>query len=79
VTRGHYYTLAELLRRPELYAEPPIVVPELLFMGRVTLLSAREKFGKTTFSAQLAAALSAGIPFLGDLLPASVVVWYALD
>ncbi|MCX5760904.1 MAG: AAA family ATPase [Gemmatimonadetes bacterium] len=77
--RLRYYTLGELVTRPELLAEPDPVVPPFLFRGRVTLLAGREKLGKSTLVAHAAAALSRGEEFLGATLAAGRVLWYSLD
>jgi hypothetical protein len=71
--------LADYYERPELLAEPVAIVPRLLYPGRVTLLSGREKSGKSTLVAQACSALSRGAEFLGDRLEPSTVLWYALD
>ena len=64
---------------PELW-EPPIpLVPDILYPGTVTLVSAREKMGKTSLVAQMVAALSTGGLFLGSQLPRVKVLWYAMD
>lgn len=72
-------TLADLLERPELLAPPEPVVAPFLYAGRVTLLSGREKSGKTTLAAGAAAALTAGADFLGSRLRPSRVLWIGLD
>lgn len=72
--------LGELLDRPELLVPPVSLIPYgIAQAGRVTILSAREKAGKSTLVGQAAAALSAGEEFLGEQLSKSVVLWYAID
>ena len=73
------YTLAELRARPELMTPPAPLVAPILSAGRITMLSGREKAGKSTFAAAMVAALSAGRPFLGRETAPSSVLWYALD
>jgi len=71
--------IAEYFERPELLAAPVAIVPRLLYPGRVMMLSAREKVGKSTLLAQACAALTVGGEFLGDKLKPAVVLWYAID
>lgn len=72
-------TLRELQANPELLKPPPVVVPRLAWAGRVTLLAAREKAGKSTLAGHAAAALSVGRPFIGHLLDAGEVLWVGLE
>lgn len=73
-------TLGEILADPEALVPPPVVVPHLAIAGRCTLLSGREKSGKSTLTAQLVAAASTGAPVLGVPLPAPITtLWYAID
>ncbi len=51
-------TLREYQEHPELLQPPEVVVPNLAWRGRVTLLAAREKAGKSTYAAFGAALLS---------------------
>ncbi len=51
-------TLREYQEHPELLQPPEVVVPNLAWRGRITLLAAREKSGKSTFAAFGAALLS---------------------
>ena len=74
-----YFHLRDLLERPELLHPPPVVVPRLAWEGRVTLLAAPEKAGKSTLLGQACAALAAGAVFLGDPVEAGTVLWLALD
>lgn len=72
-------TLRELLENPLLLQPPPALLEGVAYEGRVTLLSAREKSGKSTLLTQAVAALSAGSNFLGgDLLPARALI-YSID
>ena len=73
-------SLRELLTNPELLRAPEVVLPFLVVAGRVTLLSAREKCGKSTLVAHCVAAASRGDPVLGTALARPVhTLWYALD
>lgn len=74
-----YVLLSDLLERPELLLPPPAVVPHLAWGGRVTLLAAEEKSGKSTLAGQAAAHLARGARFLGTSLEALPVLWLALD
>lgn len=74
-----YYQLRDLLEKPELLRPPPVVVPRLAWEGRVTLLAAPEKAGKSTLLGQACAALAEGAEFLGDPVEQGTVLWYALD
>jgi hypothetical protein len=74
------YTLRELYDRPELLEPPAMILPHgLALPGRVTLLSAREKAGKSTLAGQAVSALSKGDEFLGMQLAAARVLWYGID
>lgn len=73
-------TLGECLRDPALLRPPPVLVPYLAIDGRCTLLSGREKSGKSTLTAQLVADASSGRPVLGCAMPKPVTtLWYAID
>lgn len=56
--------VAELLQHPELLEPPTPVIEGLAYRGMKTLLSSREKFGKSTLVAQAIVSLYAGRPFL---------------
>lgn len=75
----HTFTLGAALEDSTLLEPPAAVVPPFLFGGRVTLLSGREKSGKSTLLANAAAALSRGATFLGTELEARRVLWISLD
>jgi len=72
-------TLQTILRDPILSSAPAAVVPHLAWVGRTTLLSAREKLGKSTLAGAAAAAVSAGRPFLGGATLAGPVIWMGLE
>lgn len=74
-----YVLLSEYLDRPEMLDPPPVVVPHLAWRGRVTLLAAAEKGGKSTLIGQAAAACSTGTTFLGQDVEPCSVAWIALD
>lgn len=70
-----YRTLAEILTDPTILEPPETVVPRLAWRGRVTLLAAREKDGKSTVAGAAAAAVTRGAPFLdGKALRGPVVI-----
>jgi len=73
------WTLGELLADPALTAPPVAIIPSLAYEGRVTLLSGREKSGKSTLVGQAVAALSAGTVFLDVPLTKRRTLWFALD
>ena len=70
---GHL--LSELLRRPELLTIPQPAIPYLAWPGLKTLLSAREKTGKSTLALAGAAAASRGASFLTEAIAAQTVLW----
>lgn len=74
-----YRMLSELLENPELLEPPRSIIPHFLWEGRVSLLAAEEKSGKSTITGQAAAAVSTAGYFMGMLLDPSPVVWLALD
>jgi hypothetical protein len=73
------YRLADLLDDPELTAPPRVVAPRLAWAGRVVLLHAREKDGKSTLATAAAAAVSAGADFLDREAGPGRVVWAKLE
>lgn len=79
--RPTYYLIEDLLQRPELLLPPPIIIPRLAWEGRVTLLAAREKVGKSTLMGQAVASLSyAPRTFLDDDIETpGMTLWLALD
>jgi RecA-family ATPase len=72
-------TLNEWLNDPESLIPPKMIVPYLVLEGRVTLLAAREKAGKSTLLGQAVATLSSGGEFLGQVCGPARVLWYAID
>lgn len=73
------HTLAELLEDPDLLRPPEAVAPRLTWRKRVTLLAAREKRGKSTLGAAMAAAVSRGGKLLGEECFRGPVLWLALE
>jgi hypothetical protein len=73
------FTLGQLMANPELTRPPRAVLPPLLYEGRVTLLSAREKVGKSTLAAHAVAELTTGGVFLGVAVAPVTVLWLAID
>lgn len=71
--------LSQLATDPELLRVPRQVVPCLALEGRVTLLSGREKVGKSTLAGFAVARLSTGDDLLGARCTPSRVLWYAID
>lgn len=74
-----YVMLSELLDDPELLVPPRAVIPRIAYQGRVTMLAAGEKVGKSTMMGQAAAAVSMGDHFFGEKLPQGAVIWVGLD
>lgn len=71
--------LSDLLENPELLQPPEAVAPRLGFVGRVVLLAAREKMGKSTLVSAAAAAVSSGAPFLGEATRRGDVLLFWLE
>jgi hypothetical protein len=74
-----YLLLRELLENPKLLEPPPVVLPRLAWQGRVTLLAAPEKFGKSTLMGQGVAAVTRSQDFLGEPTSGAGALWLALD
>lgn len=72
-------SLRQLLNTPGLLEPPTEVIPSLAYEDSTTLLSAREKCGKSTLVGQACAALSVGGEFFGKKLERSSSLWYAVD
>jgi len=73
-------SLGDLLADPSLLVEPEILIPFLAVTNRTTLLSGREKSGKSTLTAQLVADATRGRDVLGIPIPAPrSVLWYSID
>lgn len=73
-------TLGDWLHDPDILRPPAITVPHLAVEGRVTLLSGREKIGKSELLGYAVAAASRGADVLGVTLPAPLcTLWYAID
>ena len=73
INTGHL--LSELLLRPELLTTPTPAIPYLAWPGLKTLLSAREKTGKSTLALAGAAAASRGASFLAEQTTSKTVLW----
>jgi hypothetical protein len=73
-------SLRDWLADPRLLEPPEIVIPHLAVEGRVSLLSGREKIGKSTLAACVVASASRGDDVLGvPLVQSDTCLWYALD
>jgi hypothetical protein len=77
--RSPYRTLADILTDPGILEPPEVVVPRLAWRGRVTLLAAREKDGKSTLAGAAAAAVTCGATFLNGIALHGVVVIAGLE
>jgi hypothetical protein len=72
-------SLAEILADPGALDPPEVVAPRLAWRGRVVLLAAREKEGKSTIASAATAAVSSGRRFLGDTAARGAVLYAALE
>lgn len=68
-------TLGDWLRSPELLKTPDPAIPYLAWPGLKTILSAREKCGKSTLALAGVVAATKGLPFLGEPTPKQRVLW----
>src|SRR4051812_41759125 len=59
-------SLREWLANPELNKAPQVVIPRIAVAGRVTLLSGREKIGKSSLAGGVVSAASRGESVLGE-------------
>ncbi len=75
----HLYSAADLLEQPDLLKPPEPIVPRLAYRGRVSMLAAREKLGKSTLLTAGAAAVTWGGAFLGEATTPGVVLWVTAD
>lgn len=72
-------TLAEILADPDALKAPEPVIPRLAWAGRVSLLAAREKDGKSTIGRAGASEVSRGGEFLGERVKPGTVLWLNLE
>jgi hypothetical protein len=72
-------SLREILADPAASAPPAVVAPRLAWAGRVSLLAAREKDGKSTLAAAAAAAVTTGGLFLGEPTTPGTVLWVGVE
>lgn len=68
-------SLGYLLDHPELDVEPKAVLPHLAWSGLKTLVSSREKMGKSTLAMAAAAAATRGDVFLNEQTTKQRVLW----
>lgn len=71
--------LATLLKDPRLCQPPEMVVPFIAAVGRVTMLAATEKLGKSTLAAFLAAVVTCGRELWQSAVKPGVVLWVGLE
>lgn len=71
--------LSALMEQPEMLAPPEEVIPMIATAGFVTMLAAREKLGKSTFAAFLAAIVSLGSSLWGQTVKRGRVLWIGLE
>jgi hypothetical protein len=79
VDRVTIQLLKDLLDDPSLLAPPVAIVPRVAYQGRLTLLSAPRKAGKSTLMGAAASALSRGETFLRQPTSEASVLWVAED
>lgn len=73
-------SLGDWLANTEFLRTPEIVIPSLVVEGRVSLLSGREKIGKSTLAAGAASAASRGSEVFGRPVHDRIrSLWYACD
>ncbi len=72
-------SLASILEDPEALCGPSVVVPRLAWAGRVTLLAAREKEGKSTLVSGAASAVTNGAFWLDAVAPRGKVMWICVE
>lgn len=72
-------SLADILSDPTVLEPPVPVVPRLAWRGRVTLLAAREKAGKSTLVTAAASPVTTGGHWLGDMTTTGPVLIIALE
>lgn len=76
---GRFVWLDELTSLPHMLEPPKVVIPRIALSGRVTLLAAAEKVGKSTLMGQAVAAMTKGETFLGRPCLPGYAVWMTLD
>jgi hypothetical protein len=72
-------TAAQILSDPESLRPPQVVVENFGWLQRTTLISAREKSGKSTLLTALATAVSSNRPWLGTPVLEGEVLWVGLE
>lgn len=73
------HLLADLLAHPELLQPPKVILPEIAYRGRITLLAAPRKAGKSTMLGAAVSAATRGRLILGKSGEKGSVLWCALD
>ena len=73
------YRLDELWSNSAVMTPPPVVVPRLAWAGRLTLIAAREKAGKSTLTGFVSAEVSRGGNFLDEPCAAGNVLVIGLE
>lgn len=72
-------SLTDWMKNPKNLEPPQILIPNLAARGRLTLLAARQKLGKSTLCAWLLAMLSKGEELLGMKGEAVKVLWISFE
>jgi AAA domain len=73
--RTEAHTVEEFLANPELTTEPGVVVPYLCWESMQTMVSGREKVGKSSLVLAGCAAFTRGDDFLGQPTAGGTVLW----
>jgi len=71
--------LGDIMDRPGALNDVRAMIPRLAYPDRVTLFSARDKAGKSTFTSAGVAGLSMSGPFLGERCEIGKTVWIAAE
>ncbi len=74
-----FRTLADILRNPHAQDPPEPIVPRMAWRGRVSMLAAAEKLGKSTLVSAGAAAVTTGAYFLEGSASEGSVVHLAIE
>lgn len=77
--RATAQTLEILLEDESLRQPPEEVIPNIAAIGRLSMLAAREKIGKTTLLAWCAAQVTLGYPIFGAETVRGSVLWVGLE
>ncbi len=77
--RPLFRSLAEMWADPDAGEAPEVVIPRLAWEGRVTVLAAPDKAGKSTLVSAAVGQLKDGGAFLGDPCRPCITLWVMLE